>query len=455
MTRRLLINTDGGARGNPGPAGYGAVIRDADSGELLATRAAYLGQTTNNVAEYRALLAGLLAAAEIDPEAEVEVRADSKLVVSQMTGAWKIKHADMRELATQAKAAFDPARVTYRWVPRAENSAPDALANQVMDSRGEIATDEWRELACAAALPAFARHDAPVDLRADEAATVRAAADAEVDDAAAPADASTGHAEAGGHEARAHAQTAGAREAGVATSATAQSREREPLARPNEAALWAGSGVRTTIVMVRHGVTPMTIAGEFSGGSEPGPDLTQAGREQVASSARFVARIGQDMWPDSPAPSVFLASPMTRTLTTARILAEPFGGQVEVDEDFREAHLGHWQAKTASYIEEHWPGGLEEWVTTPHVRPPGGGESLQDVYDRVIPALRRVVSEHAGKTVVIATHNVVLRAALGASLRMAGRDWRTIRTVPAAVSVIEHYSDGRLLVSALGVPPHL
>ncbi|MDO4791316.1 MAG: bifunctional RNase H/acid phosphatase [Buchananella hordeovulneris] len=447
MTRRLVINTDGGARGNPGPAGYGAVIRDADTGELLATRAAYLGQTTNNVAEYRALLAGLLAAAEIDPEAQVEVRADSKLVVSQMTGAWKIKHADMRELATQAKAAFNPAQVRYQWVPRAENAAPDALANQVMDSRGEIATDEWREMACAAALPAFAG-DTPTDARADEADS----AGLQVDDV--PAGAASTDAAASGAAQGTPAQAAAGRD-GAAGEATSAPTGHQPLARPKEAALWAGSGLRTTIVMVRHGVTPMTIAGEFSGGSEPGPDLTEAGREQVAASARFVARIGQDIWPDSPAPSVFLASPMTRTVSTGQILAEPFGGQVVIDEDFREAHLGHWQGLTAAQIEADWPGQLETWVTMPDVRPPGGGESVGDVYDRVIPALRRIVKEHAGKTIVIATHNVVLRAALGASLRLAAKDWRTIRTVPAAVSVIEHYSDGRLLVSALGVPPHM
>ena len=88
---------DGGSRGNPGPAGYGAVVLDADTGEVLAERAASLGRTTNNVAEYNGLLAGLRAAAELDP-ASVAVRMDSKLVIEQMSGRWRVKHPDLQPL---------------------------------------------------------------------------------------------------------------------------------------------------------------------------------------------------------------------------------------------------------------------------------------------------------------------------------------------------------------------
>ncbi|HJX87713.1 MAG TPA: reverse transcriptase-like protein, partial [Gemmatimonadales bacterium] len=96
--RRLLVEADGGSRGNPGPAGYGAVVKDADTGEVLVERAAGLGRATNNVAEYSGLIAGLAAAVELSPAA-VEVRMDSKLVVEQMSGRWKIKHPDMKPLA--------------------------------------------------------------------------------------------------------------------------------------------------------------------------------------------------------------------------------------------------------------------------------------------------------------------------------------------------------------------
>ncbi|MFL6099996.1 MAG: DUF1737 domain-containing protein [Actinomycetales bacterium] len=134
MTRRLVVEADGGARGNPGPAAYGALVRDGDTGEVLAERAEYLGKTTNNVAEYSGLVAGLTMAKEIDAAAVVEARMDSKLVVEQMSGRWKIKHEDMRRLALEARAILPLEQVTYRWVPRAENWAADRLANAAMDA---------------------------------------------------------------------------------------------------------------------------------------------------------------------------------------------------------------------------------------------------------------------------------------------------------------------------------
>jgi len=99
---RLVVEADGGSRGNPGPAGYGAVVRDAGTGVVLATARASIGRATNNVAEYRGLIAGLTAAARF-AAASVEVRMDSKLIVEQMSGRWKIKHPDLQPLALQAR----------------------------------------------------------------------------------------------------------------------------------------------------------------------------------------------------------------------------------------------------------------------------------------------------------------------------------------------------------------
>ncbi|MGY1711256.1 bifunctional RNase H/acid phosphatase [Geodermatophilus sp. SYSU D00758] len=136
MSRRFVVEADGGSRGNPGPAGYGALVRDADTGRVLAERAASVGRATNNVAEYGGLVAGLQAALDLDPQAEVEVRMDSKLVVEQMSGRWKVKHPDMQKLALQARAlARQLGGVRYTWVPRAQNAAADALANSAMDGR--------------------------------------------------------------------------------------------------------------------------------------------------------------------------------------------------------------------------------------------------------------------------------------------------------------------------------
>ena len=132
MSRRVLIEADGGSRGNPGPAAYGAVLKDAVTGEVLAEDGTTIGVATNNVAEYSGLIAGLRMAAELAPDAEIEVRMDSKLVVEQMSGRWKIKHPDMRPLATEAKDLAPPG-TTYTWVPRAENAHADRLANEALD----------------------------------------------------------------------------------------------------------------------------------------------------------------------------------------------------------------------------------------------------------------------------------------------------------------------------------
>ena len=131
---KLIIEADGGSRGNPGPAGYGAVVRDAASGEVLAEVFDSLGTTTNNVAEWNGLIAGLKTAADLAPGADVDVRMDSKLVVEQMSGRWQIKHPALRPLAAEAQAvARQLGRITYQWVPRAQNAHADRLANQAMD----------------------------------------------------------------------------------------------------------------------------------------------------------------------------------------------------------------------------------------------------------------------------------------------------------------------------------
>ncbi|MEU1587599.1 bifunctional RNase H/acid phosphatase [Micromonospora sp. NPDC005710] len=132
--RVVSMEADGGSRGNPGPAGYGAVVRDPETGEVLAERSESLGTATNNVAEYQGLIAGLTAAAELGA-AEVDVRMDSKLVVEQMCGRWQIKHPGLRPLAAQAAALVGRfSAVRFSWIPREQNRHADALANAAMDA---------------------------------------------------------------------------------------------------------------------------------------------------------------------------------------------------------------------------------------------------------------------------------------------------------------------------------
>jgi broad specificity phosphatase PhoE/ribonuclease HI len=133
VTLRVVIEADGGSRGNPGPAGYGAVVRDADTGAVLREVAAGIGVASNNVAEYRGLIAGLTAALELGAD-EVDVRMDSLLVVNQMSSVWKVKHEAMKPLASEAAALVRRLPVVrFRHIPREQNSHADRLANEAMD----------------------------------------------------------------------------------------------------------------------------------------------------------------------------------------------------------------------------------------------------------------------------------------------------------------------------------
>ena len=151
--RRVIIEADGGSRGNPGPAGYGAVVRDADTGEVLAEAAGGIGVASNNVAEYRGLIAGLQAAIDLGAT-DVAVRMDSKLVVMQMSNEWKVKHPDMQVLAKEAAALLRQIpNTTFTHIPRAQNSYADRLANQAMDDQADGRVWSPREIGSGAAEP--------------------------------------------------------------------------------------------------------------------------------------------------------------------------------------------------------------------------------------------------------------------------------------------------------------
>jgi probable phosphoglycerate mutase len=230
--RALVVEADGGSRGNPGVAGYGALVRDAASGRILWEGAAPLGKESNNVAEYSGLVAGLKAVLRIDAAADVEVRMDSKLVVEQMAGRWKIKHQDMRRLALEARdvAALISAAggsVSFTWIPREQNKDADALSNDGMDGRtidrmlGEEGLSE-------------------VDV-------VHEVVDEVVDPTP-----------------------------GLATP-------------PAAAGPWQGTPTR--VVLIRHGVTEFTVASRLDGRGGADPSLTTAGRAQAVAAGRATAHL--------------------------------------------------------------------------------------------------------------------------------------------------------------------
>lgn len=389
---RLVVEADGGSRGNPGPAGYGALVRDQTTGRVLAERAEYLGVVSNNVAEYAGLVAGLRAAVELDPDAVIEVRLDSRLVVEQMSGRWKIKHDDMRRLAAQARTIVAPAQVTYTWVPRSENSAADLLANAAMDRRQSIVRDYPSTGAAAAA----------------------------------------GLAVPGAHPVPAAHPVVPER---VASGAPMRFDDAEPV----------------TVVLVRHGETPLTVSKAYSGSSVPGPSLTDHGREQAARAAELVHRIGRDMWGDVPDPSELIASPMVRTQETAQVVARRLDLEVRTEPLFAECDFGDWEGLTAAEIEQRWPGQLRRWHDDASFRAPGG-ESIEDVGERMRAGLDAVRAAGVGRTVVVVTHSVSVRSAVGVAIRANSSAWARIRVAPASVSIIRLWADGASEVTVVGAP---
>jgi ribonuclease HI len=132
---KLVVNVDGGARGNPGPAAVAAVASSPE-GDVLGERSAYIGAATNNVAEYRALLLGLELARELGAN-EVEVVNDSELVARQIGGEYKVKHKDMKPLYLETMHALrEFERWSVRSVPREHNERADELVNEALDARG-------------------------------------------------------------------------------------------------------------------------------------------------------------------------------------------------------------------------------------------------------------------------------------------------------------------------------
>ncbi|MFJ8712413.1 bifunctional RNase H/acid phosphatase [Streptomyces violaceus] len=398
--REFIVEADGGSRGNPGPAGYGAVVSDAATGETLREVAEYIGVATNNVAEYRGLLAGLRAAHELDPAATVHVRMDSKLVIEQMSGRWKIKHPDIKPLAAESARVFPPGRVTYEWMPRERNKHADRLANEAMDAgaRGE----QWSE----------------------------SASTAELDTAAGAAETS-GLSDAPG--------------AVGSAGADADTRAAKAVATPGWAP--ADMGAPVTFVLLRHGETPLTPQKRFSGSGGTDPSLSDVGREQAERAAALLARRGTIQ--------AVVSSPLTRTRETAGIVAARLGLDVSVDDGLRETDFGAWEGLTFAEVRERHPDDLNAWLASPDAEPTGGGESFAATGTRIAATRDKLVAAYAGRTVLLVTHvtpiKTLVRLALGAPPESLFR----MELSAASLSVVAYYADGNASVRLLNDTSHL
>lgn len=403
---RVVVEADGGSRGNPGPAGCGAVVRDAD-GAVLAERSLGLGVATNNVAEYEGLLAGLRAAAELGAD-EVDVRMDSKLVVEQLSGRWRIKHAALQPLAAQAKdlvAAF--AAVRFEWIPRERNAHADRLANAAMDSQAGIERTPAAGAADSAAADDFAGSDADVSAgRAADAATGSAA-----DVAAKPAKA-------------------------------------ESRTRP---AGWTGAtGSPTKLLLLRHGQTEMSVDRRYSGrGDVP---LTDLGQRQAVAAAKRLA--GMDGVRTEAGAAPIVASPLTRTRQTAEAVAAATGGEPSYLDGLLETDFGAWEGLTFSEAAEKYAQLHRRWLGDSTVEPPDG-ESLDAAFRRVTAARDEILDRHAGSTVIVVSHVTPIKALLRLGLGVGPEIFYRLHLDLASLSIVEFYPDANASVRLVNDISHL
>ncbi|MEU3226676.1 bifunctional RNase H/acid phosphatase [Streptomyces sp. NPDC006976] len=394
--RQFVVEADGGSRGNPGPAGYGAVVIDPETGETLAEAAEYIGVATNNVAEYKGLIAGLRAVKALLPDgpgeagARVHVRMDSKLVVEQMSGRWKIKHPDMKPLAAEAASVLPGFALTYEWIPRERNKHADRLANEAMDAGRRGA--QWDPSASTAAF------DAPRP----------------------------------------------------SVAATAQSSNPPPSDPVTPQVGWGSApdlGAPATLVLLRHGETALTPQKRFSGSGGTDPELSAAGREQAERAAAAFAARGTVQ--------EIVSSPLRRCRETAGAVAARLGLEVRVEDGLRETDFGAWEGLTFGEVRERYAADLDAWLDSPDAAPTGGGESFAQVAVRVAEARDRLVARCAGRTVLVVTHvtpiKTLVRLALGAPPESLFR----MELSAASVSAVAYYADGNASLRLLNDTSHL
>jgi broad specificity phosphatase PhoE/ribonuclease HI len=371
--RRVIIEADGGSRGNPGPAAYGALVKDADTGRVLAEDGTTIGVASNNVAEYSGLIAGLRLAEEFAPEADIEVRMDSKLVVEQMSGRWKIKHPDMKPLAMEANR-LAPFGTTYTWVPREQNKHADRLANEALDGKRFGVT-------------------------------------------------------VGGEEPESLVEQVQRPEERPKTVPTIQQHAAGYRG-------WAApTGPPTTLVLVRHGLTPHTVEKRFSGGlASSNPGLSDDGRAQIREVADWLTPLAETV-------EVIVSSPVRRTRESAEILAERLGLPVVDEPGFAETEFGTWDGLTFAEVAERDQAGLDAWLGSVDVAP-GGGESLREVEKRVLSGLQQVLDEHHGRTVVVVSHVTPIKMLVAHAVNAPLDSVYRMELTPASVTVVSFFGGG-------------
>lgn len=394
MSRDLIVEADGGSRGNPGPAAFGSLVRDAVTGQVLVELAESVGIATNNVAEYGGAIAGLQAAVEIDPEACVEVRLDSKLVVEQMSGRWQIKHPAMRELAKAARAVIPAGQVTYTWVPRDQNGAADALVNEALDQfDGTTPVRIKRQFTTE--LNVLARQDLLGSVQELQARDIA---------------------------------------------------EEVLRAKPKVLVGWADLGPPVTTLMARHGASTYSLEKRFSGSGGVDVPLAPIGIQQAQALAREVKIRGNV--------THIVSSPILRTLQTAHIVAEVTGLSVSENADFAECSFGEWDGLTFADVRERWPHELDEWLADSHVAPPGG-ESLVQCRDRVNRGREKVIEQFPAQTILVVSHVLPIKIMTGIATGAPLDSTFRMELPPCSLTSLVWFPDGNSSMFSFAEASHL
>jgi probable phosphoglycerate mutase len=402
--RRVVVEADGGARGNPGPAAFGSVLRDAETHELIAETGEAIGIATNNVAEYRGLIGGLELYVEHTPGASLEVRMDSKLVVEQMAGRWRVKHPDLKPLALRARRMAPP-DTTWTWIPRERNKHADRLVNEALDGSPTATAPRARSL--------------DLSDKSGGPSTSGDLPDADLSDADLPA--------------------------GSAIARSDVAITRNPLLG------WNGQlGMATTLLLVRHGATSHTAARRFSGAGGDDPGLTDAGSDQAVRLADHLRSGSDPRWDRVDA---IVSSPMRRARQTAEVLASALELPVDVHDDLREAAFGAWDGLTLAEVEARWPDELDAWIGSLDARPPGGGESVGDLTARVDRAVSAIQERYRDRTVVVVSHVNPIKRIVQNALAAPGDVVNRLQLAPGSLSVVQYFSSGATVLRLFSALP--
>ena len=365
----IFVYCDGASRGNPGPASYGVHIED-ESGNTIADFGEALGNQTNNYAEYQGVIAALRFLTTTEHRL-VTIRLDSKLVVEQLSGRWKVKSPEIKELvfeASQLLGAFD---AKLEWIPRDKNTCADANANRALDE-GD-----------------FRGEDAALPLSAVQPRSIRA-----------------------------------------------PRQKIEP----------------TTLVVIRHGSTNSTSANLIAGGDGEDVGLSEKGVKEAKLAAAAVSPLLQ-LFDLSPVTSI-INSPMKRTTQTGEALSGIEGVTLSPDERLREIAFGEWDGMSMDSMEIESTQEVAKWRASTSQRPPGG-ESIQDLEERVSELVSEAVLDNQGRTVVLVTHMMPSRVIAKLAQRSADSTYWNINFAPGGISIYRFFGAGFVETFAINSCAHL